>query len=232
MENSLIKVEDVVFRSRTEDIIKGISLEIPKGSVTALVGKSGCGKSTLLKLIAGILVPDSGRVLFELKDIQTMTGKENREFRKRCAFVFQDSALWANQDIMQNLSLPLQIHYPDMSVQERKNVIDSTCALVHFDRPLTLRPSDLSMGEQKKVAFARAMICNPEVLFLDECTESLDKKSKAVIIELLKDFVQKGNSIVYVSHSSSFMKEFPGTVYTLEEGSLSNAKYTGEEDEE
>ncbi len=232
MEKCLFKVENVFFRSRTQDIIKDVSLEIPEGGVTALVGKSGCGKSSLLKLIAGILVPDSGRIFFESKDIQTMTSRENHEFRKRCSFVFQDSALWANQDILQNLSLPLQIHFPEMSMEERKKKIDGICELVHFERPLTLRPSDLSMGEQKKVAFARAMICQPEILFLDECTESLDKKSRSVIVALLKEFVRQGKTIVYVSHSSSFLKEFPGTVYTLEEGSLSDTKYSGEEDEE
>jgi len=226
--SSLFSVDNVTFHSRTNPVVKGISLDIQRGSITALVGKSGCGKSTLLKLISGILVPSSGKVLYEGKDIQTMNRHENLAFRKNCSYVFQDSALWANQDIMSNLSLPLLTHFPEMSAEDRKFAVDSICAMVNFDKPLSLRPSDLSMGEQKKIAFARAMVTGPEVLFLDECTESLDRKATAIIIDLLHNFVQQGNTIIYVSHSSSFINEFKGDMHTLEGGLLSDSVFTGE----
>ncbi|MBQ0052253.1 MAG: ATP-binding cassette domain-containing protein [Treponema sp.] len=217
----LFEVENVEFQSRTTKIVKGISLQIEQGSVTGLTGKSGCGKSTLLKLIAGIYVPSSGRVLYNGNDIQTMGDAMNLEFRRKCSFVFQDSALWANQDIQQNLNLPLQTHNPKMKAKERLERIREMCEIVKYDRPLNLRPADLSMGEQKKVAFARALINNPEVLFLDECTESLDRKGGAVIMDLLQKFRNDGKTIIYVSHSSSFIAALPGKIHVIEEGLLS-----------
>ncbi len=226
---ALFTLEDVKFNSRSGSVVNGISLEIEKGSVTVLVGKSGCGKSTLLKLIAGILVPAGGKVLYNSKDIQMMNSVENRAFRKNCSFVFQDSALWANQDIMSNLSLPLQTHFPAMGKQERLEKIKAVCELINYERALTLRPSDLSMGEQKKIAFARAIICDPEVLFLDECTESLDRKGTARIYSILHDFIDRGNTVIYVSHNSSFISEFPGVMHTIEKGLLSESVYIGDE---
>ena len=100
-------------------LLKGVSFDIEKGSVVQLDGKSGSGKSTLIKITAGILVPTSGTVYFEGTDIHSMNDRQNKAFRKKMAFIFQDSALWANQNIFQNLSLPLQIHHPDMPLQDR-----------------------------------------------------------------------------------------------------------------
>lgn len=220
---ALFTLEDVHFRSRTKEVVHGISMEIEEGTVTGLMGKSGCGKSTLLKLIAGILVPSGGRVLYKGDDIQTMNGTKNKKFRRECAFVFQDSALWANQDIQQNLNLPLQTHNPDMPGSERLQKIHEMCELVKYDRPLNLRPVDLSMGEQKKIAFARALINNPDVLFLDECTESLDRKGGAVILDILAGFIKSGKTVIYVSHSSAFVTALAGNLHTIEDGRLAEA---------
>lgn len=216
----LLKLDDVHFSSRKKEIIRGVSLEIEKSSTTVLIGQSGSGKSTLLKLIAGILVPTGGRVLFDGKDIDSMTMAQNRLFRKKCAFVFQDSALWANQNIFQNLSIPLQVHYPKLSFDERLCEVKKLCAMVNYNRSLELRPIDLSAGEQKRIAFARAMSCTPEVLFLDELTASMDRRGMELVMSLLHDFVEKGNTLVYVTHTSSFIAEFPGKMIQIEEGLL------------
>ncbi|MGI5071183.1 ABC transporter ATP-binding protein [Treponema pectinovorum] len=213
---SLFKVDSVEFSSRSQKIINGISLEIQKGTTTAFLGASGSGKSTLLKMIAGILIPTSGEIFFNGQDIFLMNNSENLDFRKKCSFVFQDSALWANQTIVQNLTLPLQVHFPSMSQEERLFAVESICAKVGYDRDLSLRPTDLSTGEQKRIAFARAMILGPEVIFLDECTESLDRRGTKVITELLHNFLEQKNTIIYVSHNPAFINEFPGTIYKIE----------------
>lgn len=224
---ALFSVEGVKFSSRTQDIIKGVSMEIEMGSVTGLLGRSGSGKSTLLKLVAGILVPTGGRVLFDGKDIQLMSNVENKTFRRRCSYVFQDSALWANQTIEQNLNLPLQTHNQSMSRDERSSRIRRMCEIVRFNRPLSLRPVDLSMGEQKRVAFARALINDPEVLFLDECTESLDQDGSDHILSLLVDFINSGKTVIYVSHRSEFIdimnRSRNSCVYDIDAGFLRGA---------
>ena len=219
---SLLEVENVRYSSRAQEIIKGISLKIDAGETVAIMGKSGSGKSSLLKLIAGILVPASGRALFNGTDINLMNVAQNKAFRKKCAFMFQDAALWANQDILSNLSLPLQIHFPEMKAKDRLLEITNICKMVGYERALSLRPADLSMGEQKQVAFARAMICKPDVLFLDECTESLDKKGVQTILELLHDFEDSGRTMIYVTHSAAFEWEFSGRRIVLEDGMLSH----------
>ena len=217
---ALFRLENVRFSSHTQEIIRGVNLEIEQGSVNMFAGRAGCGKSTLLKLTAGILVPSGGKVFYKNRDIQTMSNIRNKQFRKECAFVFQDSALWANQSIQQNLDIVLQTHNPALSQNERLEKIHEMCDLVNYDRPLNLRPVDLSMGEQKKIAFARAMINDPETLFLDECTESLDRKGASIIMDLINIFIEKGNTVIYVSHSSTFITEFGGNVFGIAEGLL------------
>ncbi|MBQ3670507.1 MAG: ATP-binding cassette domain-containing protein [Treponema sp.] len=216
----LFTVEDVHFDSSTGTIIDGVSLSIQSGSVTAFIGRSGCGKSTLLKLIAGVLVPSGGRVLYRGRDIQAMDDMANKVFRRRCGFVFQDSALWANQTIMQNLELPLQSHFPRMDKAERVAKIRGVCSLLGYEKNLFLRPVDLSMGEQKRIAFARALIVDPKILFLDECIESLDEKSGMQIMELIEKFIDNNGTVLYVSHNKSFVKRIGGDIFEIEAGRL------------
>ena len=223
----LFKLDNVEFNSRSQRIINGVSMEIEKGQIVGLLGKSGSGKSTLLKIISGILVPSSGRVFFDGKDVKLMSKKENKNFRRRCSFVFQDSALWENQTIEQNLNLPLQTQNQDMPMDVRMERIQAMCALVGYKRSLALRPVDLSMGEQKLVAFARAFINKPDVLFLDECTESLDSQSAERIISLVADFVRDGNTVAYVSHNRNFVSTMMSlgssgrsVIYDVENGFL------------
>ena len=205
---SLFKMLDVGYEDNGQKIIQNISHYIEKNTVTAFMGKPGSGKSTALKTLAGLITPTSGKVTFEDKDIHSMSAKQNLEFRKRAAFMFQDSALWANQDIYHNLELPLLIHFPDMSPAERKERINHVTSLVEYTKPLIIRPAALSIGEQKKIGFARALICDPEILFLDEPTESIDEKTEDLFISILKDFINQKKTVIYVSHDNYLINSF------------------------
>lgn len=202
------------------NIISDLSLRIEQGSISAFLGKPGSGKSSSLKLLAGLILPSSGKILFEGKDIHSMNRHETLAFRKRAAFMFQDSALWANQDLYNNLELPLRTHFPKMPVEERRQTILEVIKKVEFTKSLSLRPAALSIGEQKKIGFARALICNPEILFLDEPTESLDEKTAALFISLLKEFCYNGNTMIYVSHDNDFINSFENDKYYFENGNL------------
>ncbi|MCI5829837.1 MAG: ABC transporter ATP-binding protein [Treponema sp.] len=216
---SLFNIENIEFYTQTNvPIIKGVSFDIEKGTTVQFDGKSGSGKSTLLKISAGIIVPTKGSVKFEGKDIHSMNSAQTKAFRKRTAFIFQDSALWANQNIMQNLMIPLQILYPEMPAKEKMETIKAICHTLNYERSLELRPADLSMGEQKKVAFARAMVLKPEILFLDEVTESLDVKVVDIVFQLLHDFIDNGGTVIYISHNPTFVKEFPARKIKIKEG--------------
>lgn len=199
---AILGMRNVCYEDNGQKIINGISHFIESSTVTAFLGKPGSGKSTALKLLAGLIPPTSGTVTFEDKDIHSMTQKQNLEFRRRAAFMFQDSALWANQDIYHNLDLPLQLHFPQMSIAERKERIKKYTALVEYNKSLIIRPAALSIGEQKKISFARALICEPEILFLDEPTESIDDKTEDLFISILKGFIAENKTVVFVSHDN------------------------------
>ena len=217
---SLLKMINVCYEDGGQKVIKNISHYIESHSVTAFLGKPGSGKSTALKLLAGLISPSSGIITFEDKDIQNMNHKQNDEFRKRASFMFQDSALWANQDIYHNLELPLLLHFPELSTEERNDKIKKVTELVEFSKPLNLRPAALSIGEQKKISFARALICEPELLFLDEPTESIDEKTEDLFISILKDFIGQNKTVVYVSHDNYLINSFLCDKIYFEDGEI------------
>ena len=216
----ILKMIQVCYEDNEHKIINNISHYIEKSSVTVFLGKPGSGKSTALKLLAGLIPPSSGTITFKDKDIHAMTRKENLEFRKRTAFMFQDSALWANQYIYHNLDLPLQLHFPQMTVKERKERIRKYTELVEFTKPLSNRPSVLSIGEQKKISFARALICEPEVLFLDEPTESIDDKTEDLFISILKNFIAENKTVVFVSHDNYLINSILCDKIYFEDGEI------------
>ena len=120
---AILKMKNICFEDNNQKILQDISHYIEPNTVTAFLGKPGSGKSTALKILAGLFPPTSGTITFEDKDIHTMNQKQLMDFRKKAAFMFQDSALWANQDIYHNLELPLQLHFPKLGVKERKERI-------------------------------------------------------------------------------------------------------------
>ncbi len=215
---ALLEMKDVTFMAGEVVPIKDLSLSIEEGTINAFLGNPGSGKSTALKLIAGLFPPTHGKILFNGKNIFSFSKKENLEFRKRAAFMFQDSALWANQDIYHNLELPLQIHYPELNNHEKLEKILEITKLVGYHKPLTNRPAALSIGEQKRIGFARTLICNPDILFLDEPTESLDEGTVKLFTEILQDFCNKKSTLIYVSHDADFIKSFDGNRFIFING--------------
>jgi len=198
--NGYINLKNISFIAQNRLIVRNFSHQFEEGKTTALVGPSGSGKSTLLKLSAGLLVPNQGHIYFRGKEIYAMNRQENLDFRRESSMVFQDSALWANQSLFQILELPLRIHFPEMSQRERENRIQGVLAEVGYRRDLSIRPSQLSMGEQKLIGFARAMVCRPRLLFLDEWTESLDESAAQRLIQLVQKSQRENNTVIFVSH--------------------------------
>lgn len=220
MEEFLLELKNVSFASRDIQIINDLNISVERGTTTAILGQSGSGKSTVLKLLAGLLVPSRGKLLYKGADVATMSMNQQLQFRKESAFVFQDAALWANQNIQQIMELPLKIHFPDSTAKERLLAVRETLQAVGYTRNIALRPADLSAGEQKKVALARALVYKPEILFLDECTASLDQRSASKIMRILKNLQSNGCTIMYVSHDDDFIEAFQGTVLIIKDGAL------------
>ena len=230
----IVELNNVSFFAQNQFIVQNFSCQFEEGKTTALVGPSGCGKSTVLKMSAGLLVPVEGLVSFRGKDIFDMNRQENLDFRREASMVFQDSALWSNQSLYQTLELPLRIHFPEMSESERKYRINEVLKDVGYRRDLSIRPAQLSMGEQKLIAFARAIICRPKLLFLDEWTESLDDSSARRLIMLVQRQQQAQNTIVFVSHDFRIVRSLADYIVMVLAGQLflriSREQMEGDED--
>jgi ABC-type multidrug transport system ATPase subunit len=231
---AVIEMKNVSFVAQNRLIVKNFSHQFAEGKTTALVGPSGSGKSTVLKLSAGLLVPSAGEVSFRGRDIFYMNRKETLGFRREGAVVFQDSALWANQSLYQCLELPLRTHFPEMTGRERENRIQAVLGDVGFRRDLSVRPAALSMGEQKLIAFARAMICRPALLYLDEWTESLDDSSAQRLVRLVQNQQREGHTVILVSHDFRIVKSLADYVLMILGGQffLQFSREQMEEDED
>jgi len=218
---NVIELKNISFSAQdNRKIVQDVSVNFAEGIITAIVGPSGCGKSTILKLSAGLLVPDSGEVLYQGKNITHMSRSENLDFRRESAFVFQDSALWANQDLYQNLELPLRIHYPQMEKKERDKRIKEVAVMSDYKKDLFVRPARLSMGEQKLVGFARAMLCSPSLLYLDEWVESLDETSAKILINIVKRKRKEGATIIFVCHDMRIVLDLAEQIVVVVDGQI------------
>jgi len=217
----IIEMDNVSFFAQNRLIVQNFSHIFKEGKTTALVGPSGSGKSTVLKLSGGLLVPMEGEIRFKGKEIFTMNRHENLDFRREAAMVFQDSALWANQNLFQILELPLKIHFSDMHLWERENRIREVLKEVGYKRDLYVRPSQLSMGEQKLIAFARALMCRPRLLFLDEWTESLDESASVRLIRLVERHQREQKTVIFVSHDFRIIKSLADYIVMIVDGQRS-----------
>jgi ABC-type glutathione transport system ATPase component len=211
----ILELDNVSFTAQNRLVVRNFSYQFEEGKTTALVGPSGSGKSTVLKLSAGLLVPSTGEIRYQGLNVFTMNRTANLEFHRWSSMVFQDSALWANQDLYRILELPLQIHFPWMTGLERENRIQEVLEEVGYRRDLSIRPAALSMGEQKLIAFARAIVIRPHLLYLDEWTESLDDSAAQRLIGLVRRMQREKNTIIFVSHDFRIVRELADDVLMI-----------------
>ena len=182
------------------DALRGVSVEVPKGKLTAVMGPSGSGKSTLMHILAGLDKPTSGSVTVAGTEITTLKDSELTKLRREhIGFVFQFFNLLPMLTAEENIRLPLSIAGEKPDKEQFAQLIDS----VGLGDRLSHRPAELSGGQQQRVAIARALVSQPEVVFADEPTGNLDSKTGAEILELLRHSVEEmGQTIVMVTHEA------------------------------
>jgi phospholipid/cholesterol/gamma-HCH transport system ATP-binding protein len=201
-------------------ILDDVSFPFPKGETTVLMGPSGCGKSTLLKVMAGLMLPDSGKVFWEGVELSELNEKQTRRFRRRMGFLFQDGALWSNKSIFQNIELPLRFHYPKLSDQEVRTKIQTLIDKMEFDDDLGIRPSNLSLGEQKMAAFVRTLITDPEIVFLDEPTAFVDAQGVALITSQIEELKKQGRTLIIVTQKPELTARVADHIVVLKLGKM------------
>jgi putative ABC transport system ATP-binding protein len=180
------------------DALRGVSLEVPAGQFTAVMGPSGSGKSTLMHLLAGLDRPSSGTVQVGGRDISAMADRQLTKLRRRhIGFVFQSFNLLPTLTAEENVVLPLAI----ARVKPPAADVDALLERVGLAERRDHKPSELSGGQQQRVAIARALIARPTVLFADEPTGNLDSAAGAAVLDLLREAVAlDGQTTVMVTH--------------------------------
>jgi putative ABC transport system ATP-binding protein len=182
------------------EAVRGVSLEVPAGQFTAIMGPSGSGKSTLMHLLAGLDRPTEGTVEIAGEDITSMGDKQLTLLRrKHIGFVFQAFNLVPTLTAEENVTLPLSIARRKID----RSWVDTVIQRVGLDERRSHRPAEMSGGQQQRVAVARALVAEPTVLFADEPTGNLDSKSGAEVLQLLRDAVSAyGQTTVMVTHDA------------------------------
>ena len=182
------------------DALRGVSLEVGRGALTAVMGPSGSGKSTLMHILAGLDRPSSGSVAIAGTEITTLNDNQLTKLRRRhIGFVFQFFNLLPMLTAEENVLLPLSIagEKPD------KAWVDEVMARVGLGDRRSHRPAELSGGQQQRVAVARALVSRPTVLFADEPTGNLDSKTSGEVLELVRQSVDElGQTVVMVTHDA------------------------------
>ncbi len=201
-------------------VLKGITLGIAEGDFAVILGASGSGKSTLLNVISGLEAPDSGKVLYNKKDITALPDRELTEFRKKnIGFIFQQYYLLPNMNVEKNVKMGADL----TGNKEYKGMIEA----VGLGEKLYKYPSELSGGEQQRVSVARALAKNPKVLFLDEPTGALDEQTGRQVLDYICRLQKKlGFTIVMVTHNLN-IAEMANTVIHMNSGKISEI-YTNE----
>lgn len=190
-----------------EEILKGINLTLKEGEITALVGASGSGKSTLLTIAAGLQPTSAGQVMFEEKNMTTMSSEQVRKVRaSKFGFVFQSSHLVPFLTVEEQLMLMLDVSDSKLKKHEQKKEVTRILKLVGMDHRKSAYPSSLSGGEKQRVAIARAIIHQPKVLFADEPTASLDSKRSKDVMLLMRDLTKTLNiTTLMVTHDEDML---------------------------
>lgn len=188
-------------------IFENFSFTISKGDMVAIMGKSGSGKTTLLNIIGGLESIDKGTYLFNGKDVSRFSEKELLKFRrKNISFIFQNFALINEYSVMDNILLPLKYRYRNIDKEKlasARELLDKLDIGYVCDQKI----DNLSGGEKQRIAIARSLISNTNVILADEPTGALDEKSGYMITELFKQMKNIGKTIIIVTHDIDVAKK-------------------------
>ena len=211
-------LQGVEYAVNGKPIFRGLDIGIRRGEVTAIMGPSGTGKTTLLRLITGQIRANRGIVLVDGRDVGRMRRKELYALRRRMGMLFQNGALLTDIDVFENVAFPLREH-TDLPERLIRNVVLTKLHAVGLRGAATLMPQELSGGMARRVALARAIAMDPDILIYDEPFAGLDPISMGVVLRLIRQLNDAlGVSSVVVTHDVHEISRIADTSYILSEG--------------
>ncbi|MBR2318458.1 MAG: ABC transporter ATP-binding protein [Bacteroidaceae bacterium] len=199
----MIRIENLTKKFGDLQVLKGVNLEVNKGEVISIVGPSGAGKTTLLQLIGTLDRPDSGKIYFNGEDLSRLNSKKLATFRNRhIGFVFQFHQLLPEFTALENIIIPALIAGRDRKEAEKEAL--ELLKIMNLEERAGHKPSEMSGGENQRIAVARALINRPDVVLADEPSGSLDSKNKEELHKLFFDLRDKfGQTFIIVTHDEA-----------------------------
>ena len=199
--------------------VDGVSLNIPSNTVYGIIGRSGAGKSTLVRLVSMLERPDEGEVWYGDKRVDNLSKKELIEERRKIGMIFQNFNLFSSRTAAENIAYPMEIcRKPKDWIKKRT---EELLALVGLEGRGDAAVSTLSGGQKQRIAIARALACEPSILFCDEATSALDPQTTRSILALIKDIQKKMNlTVVMITHQMEVVRDACDRVAVLENGKV------------
>lgn len=195
----ILELKNVAYHVKEKQILSNISFTVEKGDFITLVGPSGAGKSTILKLIASLISPTSGEIIYQGKNIKEL---DPINYRRKVSYCFQEASLFG-KTVRDNLTFPYQIRKKSVDEQRMITLLQRVDLDNNFlDKEIT----SLSGGEKQRVALLRNLVFLPQILLLDEVTTGLDDASKEIVHNLIDSLSKQGITIVQVTHDQSEIK--------------------------
>ena len=220
MNQPMIEIRGLTKAFQGQPVLRGVDMIVPEGMVTAVIGKSGEGKSVLLKHIIGLLRQDAGDILFQGEPLSAMPREAQRAFRRRCSYMFQNMALFDSMTVAENIALPLR-ETERLSEAAAAAKVAAMADRLELGNILGKYPSQISGGMQKRVALARALVTQPNVVLFDEPTTGLDPIRKASVLALIDHSRRQfGFTAVLVSHDIPDVFGVAGHVAMLDAGRI------------
>jgi phospholipid/cholesterol/gamma-HCH transport system ATP-binding protein len=219
-DDAVVDVRDAHYGIDGREIFSGLNIRVRRGLITAVMGPSGTGKTTLLRLITGQLFASSGQVLVFGRDIASLSGSEIYASRKRMGMLFQNGALLTDIDVFDNVAFPVREH-TDLPESVIRKLVLTKLEAVGLRGAAGLMPAELSGGMARRVALARAIVMDPEVLLYDEPFVGLDPISLGMILRLIKHMNQAlGITSIVVSHDVQELATIADQSYLLSGGTV------------
>jgi phospholipid/cholesterol/gamma-HCH transport system ATP-binding protein len=215
----LLSIEGLEKSFHGRAVLHGVDVQVPRGTIFTVLGPSGTGKSVLLKCIAGILAPDAGRIVFEGRMLDREPGAR-AEFRRRCGFLFQSNALFDSLSALENVALPLEqtTSLSKAEIRDRSRQALEQLELLEFQ---DLHPAELSGGMQKRLALARAIVTQPEVVLFDEPTAGLDPLRRNAVFAMIAKYQRRFHfTALVVTHDVPEALAVSDRVALLERGRI------------